>query len=203
VTEHVDPAINLIEERFRAYEGGPVGLAYLRSHAFFNQLAPADECLSSFLGYELDPGSRRAVGGEGRPLGGLVGPHDEVAEPLREAVATTITASYLTMLSTEDPPGSDWVPGRDAESLWSFWVDHLSPAAILAFRIPDRFVASVARDGGKYLEDEVARLGLRPGFLQRRAVAQRCAEIGRFGLLLRVGQTSACSDSEFARALAV
>ena len=203
LTEHVDAAIGLIEDRIGAFQGGPPGIAYLRSHAFFNQLSPADECLARFLDYELDPDARRALGGEGKGLGALVGPYEEVAVPLRHAGATTVTASYLTMMSTEDPPGSDWVPGRDAESLWSFWVEHLGPAAILALRIGEGFVTSVSRDGGGYLEDEVARLGLRPGFLQRRAVAQRCSEISRFGVLLRAGQTSACSESEFARTVTV
>jgi len=203
LTEHVDPAIELIEHGFRDFPGGPAALAYLRSHAYFNQLPPADACLGSLLDYELDPESSRPVGGSGKSLAAIVGPHNEVAEPLRRAVATTITASYLAMLSTEDPPGSDWVPGRDAESLWRFWVDHLGPAATLVFGIPDRFGTSVTRDGSGYLEAEVKRLGLGPGFLQRKTLSQRCAELSRFGLVLRAGQTTACSDAEFGRALTV
>jgi hypothetical protein len=198
LTDSVDPAIGLIEHRF-GNGNGPEGLAYLRSHAYFNQLVPADECLRSFVTYELDPAGAGPVGGAGRALGKLVGPHDEVSVPLRQAVAATVTASYLALLMTEDPPGSSWVPGRDAESLWTFWMSHLSPAAMPAFAIPERFADSVRREGGAHLESEIKRLGLWPGFFQRKPLVQRCSEISRFGLLLRAGQTTVCSDAEFAR----
>jgi hypothetical protein len=202
LTVHVDPAIELIEHRFRNGPG-PAGLAYLRSHAFFNQLAPADACLDSFLTYELDPRARRRVGGNGdASLAAILGPDDEFAVPLRRAVATVIASGYLTMLSMEDPPGSDWVPQRDPESLWRFWVSHLRPTATVALGIPVELAASVGRDGGGHLEAEISRLGLKPGFLRRRAVAHRCSEIAKFGLLLRVGQTPACSDAEFERSKA-
>ncbi len=193
LTEHVDPAIELIEHGFRNGPG-PDALAYLRSHAYFNQLAPADACLDSFLTYELDRAHDDAS------LGAIVGAHDEVAVPLHRTVATVITAGYLTMLSTEDPPGSDWVPHRDAESLWRFWVSHLRPTAIPALGIPADLADSVGRDCGGHLEGEIARLGLRPGFFRRRTLSQRCSELGRFGLVLRVGQTTFCSDAEFGRA---
>jgi hypothetical protein len=183
--DNVDPAIEVIAHRY-----GPDGLAYLQSHAYFNQLGPADACLDSFAEYELDP-----AGGLGR----LLGPHDEVGEPLRRAVATTVTASYLAMLMTEDPPGSGWVPGRDAESLWTFWMGHLAPAAMPAFSIPEQFADAVRSEGGAHLESEIKRLGLWPGFFARKPLVQRCAEISRFGLVLRVGQTEACSDAEFGR----
>ena len=62
LTAHVDPAIELIEHRFRNGPGAN-GLAYLRSHAYFNQLSPADACLDSFLTYELDPSTVRPLGG--------------------------------------------------------------------------------------------------------------------------------------------
>ena len=199
VTENVDPAIELIEGR---YQNGrePDGLAYLRSHAFFNQLAPADACLDCFLAYELDPAADEPVGGDGKSsLGAIVGPQEEFVEPLHRAVAITVTSSYLTMMSIEDPPGSSWVPRRDAESLWSFWVDHLRSAAPIAFALPGEFVRTVGRDGRSYLEAEIARMGLTPGFRRRRALSHRCSEISKFGLLLRLGQTTACSDAEFQR----
>jgi hypothetical protein len=197
LTAHVDPAIELIEHRFRNGPG-PDGLAYLRSHAFFNQLAPVDACLDSFLTYELDPSAARPVGGDAS-LGAIVGPQDEFALPLRRAVATVIASGYLTMLSTEDPPGSDWVPNRDAESLWRFWAGHLRPTATLALGIPAELADSVGRDGAGHLEAEIARLGLRPGLFRRRALSNRCSEIGKFGLVLRTGQTTACDDAEFER----
>jgi hypothetical protein len=187
--ESVDPAIELIGHRYRN-GSGPDGLAYLQSHAYFNQLAPADECLRSFVAHELDPG-----GG----LGGILGVHDAVSVPLQRAVATTVTSSYLAMLMTEDPPGSGWVPGRDGEALWAFWMSHLAPAAMPAFAIPERFADSVCREGGAHLEAELKRLGLWPGFFQRKAVAHRCTELARFGLILRIAQTDACSDAEFER----
>ena len=191
VTETVDPAIELIEHRFRG-ERGPDELAYLRSHAFFNQLAPADACVRSFVEHELDPDVSWSAGGEaGTSLGMLLGPPGDVADPLRRAVATTLTSSYLTAMSAEDPPGSEWVPGRDAEALWEFWVGHLRPSAVLALDIPDDFLSSVRRDGGRLLEAEIRRLGLAPGFFRRRTVSQRCADISGFGVLLRVGQTAA------------
>ncbi len=163
LTAHVDPAIELIEHRFRSGPGA-TGLAYLRSHAYFNQLSPADACLDSFLGYELDPSAVRPLGGNGDgSLGVIVGRDEAFAVPLRRAVAAVITSGYLTMLSIEDPPGSDWVPNRDAEALWRFWVSHLRPTGILALGIPAELAESVGRDGGAHLEAEIARLGLKPG----------------------------------------
>jgi hypothetical protein len=199
VTESVDPAIELIEHRFQG-RSGPDGLAYLRSHAFFNQLAPADACLSCFLGYELDSASVEPVGDDGEgSLGALVRPQDELVEPLRRAVANTITASYLTMMSIEDPPGSDWLADRDAQSLWRFCVAHLRSTATVALGIPAEFVGSVGKEGGGELKSEIERLGLKPGFRRRRALSERCFEISKFGLLLRLGQTTGCSDAEFER----
>ena len=198
LTDSVDPAIELIEHRF-GNGNGPEGLAYLQSHAYFNQLAPADDCLRSFVTYELDPAGAGPVGGAGRALGELIGPHDEVMVPLHRAVAATVTASYLAMLMTEDPPGSSWVPGRDAESLWTFWMGHLAPAAMPAFAIGERFADTACREGGAHLESEIKRLGLWPGFFQRKSLSQRCSEISRFGLLLRAGQTTVCSNAEFER----
>jgi hypothetical protein len=199
LTAHVDPAIELIERRFRNGPGAN-DLAYLRSHAYFNQLSPGDACLDSFLTYELDSSADRPLGGNGdASLGAIVGPDDEFAVPMRRAVATVIASGYLTMLSTEDPPGSDWVPDRDAESLWRFWVSHLGPTATLALGIPAELAKSVGRDGGAHLEAEIARLGLKPGLFRRRVLSHRCSELARFGLLLRVGQTTACSDAEFER----
>jgi hypothetical protein len=199
VTENVDPAIELIEGRYQ-HGRGPDGLAYLRSHAFFNQLPPADACLNRFLTYELDPAADEPVGGDGRAsVGAIVGPQDELAEPLRRAAAVTVTSSYLAMMLIEDPPGSSWVPNRDAEPLWTFWIDHLGSTATVAFAIPDDLVRSVEREGGAYLEAEIARFGLKPGFRRRRALSHRCFEISRFGLLLRLGQTTGCSDPEFER----
>jgi hypothetical protein len=194
LTEHVDPAIALIEQRLQAAEA-----AYLGSHAYFNQLTPADACLGSFLAHELDPAASRSVGGASQSLAALLGADDEFTTPLRRAVATVVTAGYLTMLTTEDPPGSDWVRDRDPESLWRFWASHLKPSSIPALGIPDRLADLVGRDGGRYLEAEIARLGLRPGLLRRRVVSQRCSELARSGLVLRVGQTAHCSDAEFAR----
>jgi hypothetical protein len=191
LTEHVDPAIELIEHRLRNGRE-PRGLTYLRSHAYFNQLAPADACLDSFLDYELDPKAAGPLGGRGQaPLGRMVDATGEFAAPLRRAVATVISSGYLAMLSTEDPPGSAWVPDRDAASLWRFWVGHLRPSAIPALDIPADLAASVGRAGGAHLAAELARLGLRPGVFRRRALTQRCSELGRFGLLLRAGQTAA------------
>src|SRR5689334_761942 len=138
--ENVDPAIELIEGRFEG-ERGATELAYLRSHAYFNQLAPADACVGALVDDELQG-----------LLGAIIDVPDDRTVALRTAVATTITASYLTMMSTEDPPGSDWTPDRDADSLWRFWNDHLGPGAILAFGLPARFADSVARDGGRRLE---------------------------------------------------
>jgi hypothetical protein len=194
LTEHVDPAIELIEPRFRDQPGPE--LTYLRSHAFFNQLAPADACLSSFLAYELDPGAAGPVGGGRAWLGAILGRQEELAEPLRRAVAVAVTSSYLAMMTTEDPPGSDWTAERDAESLWRFWIGHLRPAGILAFGIPARFVRSAEQEGGRYLESEIKRLGLQPGLLRRRALSARCNELSRFGLLLRLGQTNRRSEAE-------
>lgn len=198
LTAHVDPAIELIEHRFRNGPGA-TGLAYLRSHAYFNQLSPADACLDSFLTYELDPPAVRSLGGDDASLGAIVGPDDEFAVPLRRAVAAVITSGYLTMLSIEDPPGSDWVSNRDAESLWRFWVSHLRPTATVALGIRAELAESVGRDGGAHLEAEIARLGLKPGLLRRRALSRRCSELAKFGLVLRVGHTTACSDAEFER----
>jgi hypothetical protein len=199
LTDNVDAATELIERRFQS-QHGPERLAYLRSHAYFNQLPPADACLSCFLTYELDPTAVEPVGGDGKAsLGTLVGPQEDLAEPLRRVVATTVTSSYLTMLSIEDPPGSNWVSDRNAESLWRFWVDHLRSVATVAFGIPAEFAGSVGREGGAQLESEIERLGLKPGFFRRRAISQRCSEISKFGLLLRLGQTTGCSDTEFER----
>ena len=115
LTAHVDPAIELIARRFRNAPG-PSGLAYLQSHAYFNQLAPADACLDSLLSYELDPSAGRPAGSDGDgdgSLGEIIEPGDEFAFPLRRAVATVVASGYLTMLSVEDPPGFDWVKSRD------------------------------------------------------------------------------------------
>lgn len=197
LTAHVDPAIDLIEDRLNG-ERGPESVAYLRSHAYFNQLPAADACLERFLDYELHPRGRAVVGGEGgAPLGALVRPSDDLAEPLRRAIATTICASYLTMMSLEDPVGGDWVRGREAERLWDFWVSHLRDTATVAFGLPDRFVASAGREGGGHLEAEIKRLGLMPGLLKRRGVVERCFQLSRSGLMLRLGQTTTCSDAEF------
>jgi hypothetical protein len=199
LTAHVDPAIELIEQRFRSRPEAN-DLAYLRSHAYFNQLSPADACLDSFLSYELDPSADPLLGGNGdAALGAIVGPADECAVPLRRAVAAAIASGYLTMLSIEDPPGSDWVPSRDAKSLWRFWVSHLRPTAALALGIPAELAESVGRDGGAHVEAEIARLGLKPGLFRRRALTHRCSELAKFGLVLRVGQTTAYSDAEFER----
>jgi hypothetical protein len=48
LTINVDPAVALIEHRFDG-DRGPESLAYLRSHAYFNQLPAADACLERFL----------------------------------------------------------------------------------------------------------------------------------------------------------
>ena len=199
LTAHVDPAIDLIARRFRNAPG-PSGLAYLQSHAYFNQLSAADACLECFLSYELDPSAGRPVGTNGDgSLGEMIAPDDEFAVPLRRAAATVVAAGYLTMLSVEDPPGFDWVKSRDPESLWRFWVSHLRPNAAAALGIPAGFADSVGRDGGAHLEEEINRLGLMPGLLRRQAVSQRCQELARFGLVLRAGQTIACSDAQFER----
>ncbi|MFL5870945.1 MAG: hypothetical protein ACJ75R_07670 [Solirubrobacterales bacterium] len=203
LTAHVDPAIELLEHRFRSRLGAS-DLAYLRSHAYFNQLSPADACLDSLLTYELDPSAGAPLGvNGGASLGAIVGVAGEFAVPVRRALAAVIASGYLTMLSSEDPPGSDWVPNRDAEALWRFWVRHLSPTSALALGIPPELAESVGRDGGAYLEAEIARLGLKPGLFRRRALSHRCAELAKFGLLLRVGQTTACSDAEFERSQSV
>ncbi len=196
LTAFVDPAIDLIEDRLEG-DRGPESAAYLRSHAYFNQLPAADACLERFLDYELDPGTGGAAGGDGRPLGELIPLPDDLYEPLRRAVGTTICASYLAMMSLEDPVGGDWVPERGAEQLWAFWISHLRETATVAFGLPARFVASVSREGGSGLEAEIKRLGLMPGFLRRRGVSRRCAELSRSGLMLRLGQTTACSEAEF------
>src|SRR5688572_6779891 len=142
LTAHVDPAIDLIARRFRNAPGSR-GLAYLHSHAFFNQLAPADACLDSFLTYELDPSAGRPDEADGDDsLGTILGPHDEFTVPLRRAVAIVVASGYLTMLSIEDPPGFDWVKSRDSESLWRFWVSHLRPSATVALGIPAGFADS-------------------------------------------------------------
>ena len=202
LTAHVDPAIELIEHRFRDGPGAN-HLAYLRSHAYFNQLSPADACLDSFLTYELDSSTARPLGGGGdASLGAILGSADEFALPIRRALATVMAAGYLATLSIEDPPGSDWVPSRDAESLWRFWVSHLRPSATLALDIPAELAESVGRDGGAYLMGEIARLGLKPGLFRRRALTNRCSQLARFGVVLRAGQTTACSDAEFERSQA-
>ena len=197
LTTHIDPAIELIEHRLHD-DRGPESLAYLRSHAYFNQLPAADACLDCLLEFELYPGGVGAVAGVGRAaMGDLIEPPDDLAEPLRRAVATTITSSYLAMMSLEEPVGGDWVPDRDPERLWSFWISHLRETATVAFGLPRRFVTSVGREGGAGLEAEIKRLGLMPGFLKRRGVSERCFQLSRYGLMLRLGQTTACSKAEF------
>jgi hypothetical protein len=196
LTARVDPAIDLIEHRFQD-DRGPESLRYLRSHAYFNQLPAADACLDRFLDYELDPTVAAVDGNGNASLGEMIKPHGDLAGPLRVAAATTITASYLAMMSLEDPVGGDWVPGRDAERLWSFWIRHLRDTATVAFGLPGRFVTSVGREGGAGLEAEIKRLRLMPGLLKRRGVSDRCAQLSRFGLILRLGQTTACSKAEF------
>jgi hypothetical protein len=199
LTAQVDRAIELIEHRYRNAPGAS-DLAYLRSHAYFNQLSPADACLDALITYELDPSSVQPFGGNGdASLGTIVGRDDEFAVPLRRAVAVVIASGYLMMLSIEDPPGSAWVPNRDAEALWRFWVSHLRPTATLALGVPTELAESVGRDGGAHLVAEINRLGLKPGLFRRRVLAHRCSQLARFGLLLRVGQTTACSDAEFER----
>jgi hypothetical protein len=138
------------------------------------------------------------VDGDGRAsLAQMVKPPADLAGPLRVAVASTMTASYLTMMSLEDPVGGDWVAGRDAERLWNFWIGNMRETATVAFGLPGRFVDSVERDGGAGLETEIKRLGLMPGLLKRRGVSERCAQLSRLGLMLRLGQTTACTDEEF------
>jgi hypothetical protein len=197
LTTHIDSAIELIEHRFHG-DRGPESLAYLRSHAYFNQLPAADACLDRFLDYELHPGAAGTLGGDGKgALGDLIQPLDDLVEPLRNAVATTICSSYLRMMSLEDPVGGDWVPERAAERLWNFWISHLRDTATVAFGLPGRFVASVGREGGAGLEAEIKRLGLLPGLLKRRGVSDRCVQLSKFGLMLRLGQTTGCSKAEF------
>ena len=198
----MDSAIDAISHRFQGGRGAQA-LTELRSGLFHEQLLIADPCLDCFLRLELDAAASAPVGGDGKAaLGAGLGTTGETAELVRQAVARTITGSYLTMLALEDPVGSGFVAGRDSEQLWRFWIDHMRGTSTLAFGVPGEFVGSVRREGGSLLESEIKRIGLMPGRLRRRGVSDRCGLIAVFGLLLRLGQTDGCDTATFERSQA-
>jgi hypothetical protein len=195
----VDSAIGVISHHFQGVRGEEAR-SQLRSRDYQDQLSAAESCLDCFLNLELDPAATAPVGGDGKvALGAALAPNDERVGALRDAVSVTMTGSYLTMMGLEDPVGSDFVPGRDSEQLWRFWIDHMRGTATLAFGVPGDFVGSVRREGATYLEGEIKRIGLMPGLLRRRRVSDRCGLIAVFGLLLRLGQTDGCDDDAFER----